>query len=189
MYIERHIPNRQSNEKLVLFLRRHWLTIFGHWLFYLFLGTIPIGIYFFLKYQFPEILIGQFSYPFLLLLTSIYYLFLLLFFFNAFLDYNLDVWIVTNQRIINIEQKGLFNREIAEHSLERIQDVTGIQKGVWQTFFSYGDVHVQTAGEVQRFIFHKVNNPFEVVRILNTLIHKEEAKFEDKLADKLNGNS
>ena len=185
MYIERHIPNRQPDEKLILFIRSHWITIIGNWLFYLFLGTIPIGIYFFLHYQFPEILTGRISYPFLLLLSSLYYLFILLFAFNAFIDFNLDVWIVTNKRIINIEQKGLFNREIAEHTLERIQDVTGTQKGIWQTFFSYGEVYIQTAGEVQRFIFHKVDNPFEVVRILNNLIRKEEEKFENKIYDRI----
>ena len=185
MLIEGNIPNRQKDEKLILFLRRHPIILVGKWLLYLLLATIPILLYFFLSYTYPQILESKISYPFLFLLASVYYLYVLLFLFNAYIDYQLDVWIVTNQRIINIEQKGLFNREIAEHSLERIQDVSGLQKGIFETFFSYGDVHVQTAGEIQRFIFRQVDNPFEVVRVINGLIQKKELKFEEQLADKI----
>jgi len=103
-------------------------------------------------------------------LGSLYYLYILLFFFNAFLDYYLDVWIVTTKRIINIEQKGLFNRVIAEHELDKIQDVTGEQKGFFATIFSFGDVLVQTAGEVPMFIFRQVDNPFEVAKTINHLL-------------------
>jgi hypothetical protein len=170
MYIEKHIPNRQKGENLVLFLRRHWIIIVGHWLFYLFLALIPVGFYFFIEYQFPNLLTTESTYAFLLLLASIYYLFILLFFYHAFVDYHLDVWIVTNKRIINVEQKGLFNRIIAEHELEKIQDVTAEQKGVLATFLSYGDVLVQTAGEVPMFIFRQVDNPFEVAKRINHLL-------------------
>ncbi|MFC1598469.1 PH domain-containing protein [Patescibacteria group bacterium] len=170
MYFEHHIPNRQKGEKLILFIRRHWIVIIGHYLLYISLGLIPVGLYFFIKYAEPSYLTGAFTYPLLLLLGSLYYLYILLFFFNAFLDYYLDVWIVTNKRIINIEQKGLFNRVIAEHELDKIQDVTGEQKGVFATIFSFGDVSVQTAGEVPMFIFRQVDNPFEVAKTINHLL-------------------
>ena len=176
MYIEKHIPNRQKGENLVLFLRRHWIVIIGHWLFYVFLALIPLGFYFFIDYQFPTLLTGQVTYAFLLLLASLFYLFILLFFYHAFVDYHLDVWIVTNKRIINIEQKGLFNRIVAEHELEKVQDVTGKQKGVFPTFLSYGDVLVQTAGEVPMFIFKQVDNPFEVAKTINHLLKALKAK-------------
>jgi len=186
MFIENQIPNRQKDEKLILFLRRHIIILVGKCLIYILLALIPVGIYFFLLNFQPQILNSLIIYPFLFLLTSAYLLYILLFLFSAFIDYYLDVWIVTSERIINIEQKGLFNREIAEHSLDKIQDVSGEQKGIFQTFFSYGSVHVQTAGEIQRFIFQQIDNPFEVIRVINNLIQKKEAKFESQLADKLN---
>jgi len=170
MYFEHHIPNRQKDEKLVLFIRRHWIIIIGHYSMYGFLAAIPIGLYYFIKYANPQYLTGEFTYPLLLLLASLYYLYVLLFFFHAFLDYYLDVWIVTNKRIINIEQKGLFNRVISEHELDKVQDVTSEQKGVFATIFSFGDVLVQTAGEVPMFIFRQVDNPFEVAKTINHLL-------------------
>lgn len=184
MYIEKHIPNRQKGENLVLFLRRHWIIIIGHWCFYVLLAAIPVGFYFFIEYQFPALLTTEITYALLLLLASIYYLFILLFFYHAFIDYHLDVWIVTNKRIINIEQKGLFNRVIAEHELDKVQDVTGKQKGILPTFLSYGDVLVQTAGEVPMFIFKQVDNPFEVAKIINHLLkdipRKQKQEKEEK---------
>jgi len=186
MFIERTIPNRQADEKLVLFLRRHWLVLFGRWFFLIILAGIPVGIYFFLATYQPQILTGKITFPFLFLLTSIYYLFIWLFFFNVFIDYYLDVWIVTTKRIIDIEQRGLFNRVVAEHSLEKIQDVTGAQKGLIQTIFKFGDVFIQTAGEIQRFDFHQVKNPFEVVRIINSLLQKKEERLEQEITGKLN---
>jgi len=170
MFIEGHIPNKQEGEKLVLFLRRHWIILAGHYLFYSLLALIPIGIYLFLEWQFAYVLENEIIYAFLFLLGSAYYLYILLFFYNAFLDYHLDVWIVTNKRVINIEQKNLFHRVLGEHELDKIQDVTGYQIGVFETFFTYGNVHIQTAGEVQHFIFRQVDNPFEVVKTIQHLL-------------------
>ena len=79
MYIEKHIPNRQKDEKLVLFLRRHWLAIFSHILMYLIFALIPIGAYFFLTNFQPQIPANKYLYPPLFLLASLYYLYILLF--------------------------------------------------------------------------------------------------------------
>lgn len=181
MFFENQIPNKLKNEKLILFLRRHMIVLVSRWLLFVLMAIVPIGFYYFILYTIPQFLSGQVGYAFLLLLGSIYYLFILLYFYNSFIDHYLDVWIVTNERIINIEQKGLFNREISEHSLDKVQDVSAVQKGFFSTFFSYGDVHVQTAGEVQRFIFRQVDNPFDVARKINALVQKHESEFDNKL--------
>lgn len=184
MYLEKHIPNRQKGEKIVLFLRRHIIILISRWLLYVLLAFLPLGFYFIIIYNFATFFNHPAGYAFLLLLASVFYLFILLYFFNSFIDYYLDVWIVTNKRIINIEQKGLFHREIAEHNLDKIQDVTGSQKGIFSTFFSFGDVHIQTAGEVQRFIFRQVDNPFDIARTINNLLQEHESDFKNQLFKK-----
>ena len=181
MFIENHIPNKRNGEKLILFLRRHWIIIIGHWLFYMFLAFIPIGLYYFINLTYISLLENTFSYAFLFLLASLYYLYIILFFYHAFIDFHLDVWIVTNKRIINIEQKGLFNREISEHEVEKIQDVTGTQKGFLPTVFSYGDVHVQTAGTKQRFFFHQVPHPDRVRNIIIKLAERNKKKHKHEV--------
>jgi uncharacterized membrane protein YdbT with pleckstrin-like domain len=112
-----------------------------------------------LIYSQPNLLIGDVSYPLIIIGVSAYYLFVWLFFFFSFIDYYLDVWIITSERIIAIEQKGFFSRTIAEQRLYRIQDVTSDLKGILPTILNYGQVHVQTAGEVERFVFSQVPDP------------------------------
>lgn len=172
MYIDNHIPNKRPGEKLLLFLRRHWIFVVGHFLFYTFLGLVPIGLYYLIEFTLPQLFTSSFGLATLLLLASMYYLFIFLFLYTSFIDHHLDVWIITNQRIIYIEQKGMFNRKISAHSDDKIQDVTATQKGFLATFFTFGDVQIQTAGEHEMFIMKQVDNPFEVKQVINDLIKK-----------------
>ena len=92
--------------------------------------------------------------------------------YNAFIDYYLDVWIVTNKRIIGIEQNGLFNREVYEQNIENIQEVSGNQKGYLQTFFNYGDVLIQTASDKPLASFEKVPFPFQISQKINKIMEQ-----------------
>ena len=92
-----------------------------------------------------------------------------IFFFLLWIDYYFDVWIITNKRVVNVEQKGLFNREVSELELERIQDITTDVKGVIPTFLNYGDVYVQTAGKTERFDFADVPDPYGIKDIIMNL--------------------
>lgn len=92
--------------------------------------------------------------------------------FSSFVDYYLDAWILTNEKIINIEQKGLFNRVISEQRLYRVQDITSELKGIIPTFLNYGNVYIQTAGEEERFAFKQVPAPYDVVKKINVLVEE-----------------
>lgn len=61
-------------------------------------------------------------------------------------DYYLDLWILTNKRIINIRQTGLFDRTTATWDLHRIQEITVHKENFIQTIFNYGELQIQTAG-------------------------------------------
>jgi hypothetical protein len=79
--------------------------------------------------------------------------------FNLFTRYFLNAWIITNQRIVEIEQKGFFNREVSSLLLNRIQDVTIDTDGLLHSLLDIGDINVQTAGSVDRFTMDNVPNP------------------------------
>ncbi len=66
---------------------------------------------------------------------------------SAWMDYYLDMWIVTEKRVINIDQRGLFSREISEIPMANIQDVTVEVHGLMETLLGFGTVRIQTAGE------------------------------------------
>lgn len=114
-----------------------------------------------------------------ILLISAYYLGAILFVMGQFVDYYLDITIVTNDRILDIEQKGIFGRQISELDLSRIQDVNSEIKGIFPTIFNYGLVEVQTAGDEAQFEFHDTPSPNHVrqrVIELAALDRKREAR-------------
>lgn len=156
-------PGVRPDEEIILLLRRHWRLIIGYILRLAISGIVPIIIYLLLFYTLNlEIEEGGLIYIILILGASIYYLFIWALFFHEWIDYYLDVWIVTNRRILNIEQEGFFNRTISEQNIERVQDVTSEVKGRLETFLDFGDVYVQTAGEEKRFVFEQIPHPYQV---------------------------
>ena len=86
--------------------------------------------------------------------------------FVAFMNYYLDVFIITDERILHIEQHGPFSRTVAELRLERIQDVSIEQHGLLPTLLHFGTIRVQTAGEALSFAFEAVPHPGDVKELI-----------------------
>lgn len=149
------IPNQLPGEQIIKILRRDVFNIFKKFIIFLFFIVLLSFFVFFINSLMPNIT-SQIYFPVLLLAGSAYILFVWLFAFFSFIDYYLDVWIITNERIINIEQEGFFSRTISEERLFRIQDVTSEVKGVFPTIFRFGNIYIQTAGEKERFVFEQV---------------------------------
>lgn len=55
-----------------------------------------------------------------------------------------NVFIITTDRIIDFDQRGLFERVVSQSSYEKIQDVSFHIHGPLQTMFRYGDVNIKT---------------------------------------------
>jgi len=186
MFGEIRFPGQHDDEQVVLFLRWHWFIFFVHILSVIgaIAGLVLVYAFFtlFLK-DFPQS--GHFG--LFLFLESLGTLFVWNLFFILWLDFYLDAWIVTNERIININQRGFFNREISELKLTKIQDVTSEVVGFVPTVLGYGDIYVQTAAEVERFAFHQIPNPNEVKNIIVQLQEKERKSEERELGEAIRG--
>lgn len=170
-----HFPGQQDGERVILLLRRHSFVFFITVVFFVLLTLLPVG----LRLLFPSTVLtglrGTAWEGIVLLAISAYYLFTWLFFTFAWVDYYLDLWIVTDERIVSVEQAGLFRRVISEQRLIRVQDVTSEVRGVFPTFLHYGQVFVQTAGERERFVFEQVPEPDLVKKVV---LQAHEAAFK-----------
>ncbi|NBD73657.1 PH domain-containing protein [Patescibacteria group bacterium] len=80
----------------------------------------------------------------------------------AWTDYYLDTLVITDARLIAIEQKGLFSREVSSFRLDRIQDVTIEVEGLIATLLDFGTIHIQTAGEAREFLATYIPQPERV---------------------------
>jgi uncharacterized membrane protein YdbT with pleckstrin-like domain len=83
-----------------------------------------------------------------------------------YLDWYLDIYLVTSQRIIDITQNGLFHRQVGESPLDNVQDVIYEIKGIIPTLFNYGNVKIHTAGPSGDIVFEQVKDPQGVQRYL-----------------------
>lgn len=161
-----------EGEKVVMELHRHWSHIALIVLWNAILLALPPLAYLLLVSSDYTFSLGSITLPLTVLGLSVYYLIVMLFLLTGYVDYILDVWLVTTERIVNIEQQGLFGRVSAEKKLYRIQDVTAEVKGLLPTLLNFGDVYVQTAGEQQRFIFKQVPRAREVAEKIIDLMEQ-----------------
>jgi hypothetical protein len=105
-----------------------------------------------------------------------WYLFTFIYAFEKFLGWYFNVFLVTNERVVDIDFKNMLNKHFAEADLSAIQDVSSSVKGLLGTFFNYGDVLIQTAAEITQINFEKVPNPEKIIKLLKELRDLEEQK-------------
>lgn len=135
-----------ENEHIVLLLHKHWFvvarTVIGIVFLILLLAAILWLFPFVTDRLDPDLASALTG-----LGLVIYLMAVLLFAFFSWMDYYLDMWIVTEKRIIDVEQRGLFSREVSEIPIASVQDVTVDVHGLVQTVLGFGTIKIQTAGE------------------------------------------
>lgn len=149
----------EQGEERIFEIRKHWFILMveiGSSILFAFAPLVLIGI----GNLLPIEIVFQGN-PTLTVL-SLYLMWLLgvwVVLFIMWTDYYLDVWVITDKRLIDIEQQGLFNRRISALELTKIQDVTSSVEGLLPTLLNFGDVHVQTAGSEKEFVIRNVAKP------------------------------
>ena len=70
--------------------------------------------------------------------------------------------ILTNERILLIDQRGALSRTVSEVPVAKIQDVSFKTKGLFQTLLNYGAVAVKTASSEDVMRIPNVGNPYQL---------------------------
>jgi hypothetical protein len=73
-------------------------------------------------------------------------------------------WVVTTDSITQITQGSLFDRQVAQLSMDNLEDVTVNQDGIMMHLFNYGILKVETAGERSKFVFAYCPHPTDYAR-------------------------
>lgn len=173
--------HQKGYEKIERVVRRDKIVLVGAIGFHLLLLSTPIVLYFLFQNYLSIILAHKIWMPVSYLSLGAYYMSCWTFLFTAFLDYYLDTWIITNDRLLNIEQEGVFARTISELDLYKIQDATSEVKGILPYLFGYGSIHIQTAGETKRFELKQVPDPHNLRKLIMDLA--EEDRKHHKIAN------
>ena len=176
----------EDDEKIVAIIRKHWWVIIREIILVLVLAGIPlcIPILFSLFTTFTTSTANAQNILFSTYTSEMVYLYFawLLFLWmtlgNFWTDYYLDLWAITNKRVVLVDQRGFFHRFISSFRLERLQDMNIEISGIIPTLFDYGTIEAQTAGgSNEKFIGYNMPHPRDIkARIVNAADELEAIK-------------
>jgi uncharacterized membrane protein YdbT with pleckstrin-like domain len=151
-----------ENERIQLSTRQHWFVLFSAILAEITVTLLLVAAIGVATFYFPLALIGLV----LLLLPLISML-------RDILIWSNHEYIVTNRRVIQIS--GIFNKNVVDSSLEKVNDVKMTQS-FFGRLFDYGDVEILTASETGDNMFKRIGDPVKFkTAMLNA---KEKMGFE-----------
>lgn len=161
---------QEETEKVILFLRQHLFILFVPILITVLLLIAPTLLFPIIPFlNLPVRLPSEY----LLVGTFVWYLATFGFALMSFLRWFFNIYIVTNERVVDIDFKFLLYKQFSEAKIGKIQDLTFKSGGIIAALFNYGDVMVETAGEVPNIEFDKVPRPEKVVQTISELMGKE----------------
>ena len=135
-------------EHVVITIRKHWLVYALKVSVLAFGGAIPLLVATFMPGEVREqILALSGAEDVLTFLFLVWLLFLWIGAFVLWTNYYLDIWVITDKRVIDVNQRTLFHRDITSLRLEKIQDVSVDVSGLLATLFSFGKLTINTPGD------------------------------------------
>lgn len=154
----------EQDEDVILEVRKHWFVLVSETFAFIVLALAPFFLLWasaFLKISSAINIAGNTA-LLILFAWATWYLVLWIGFFMRWTSFFLDVLVLTNKRVIYVNQIGLFSRRISTSRIDRIQDVTGEIHGLIPTFFNFGTITIQTAAEEEEFHIAGIPDPYSV---------------------------
>lgn len=161
-----HFPGQHKGEVVKIVFRRSIFFLIAPYIF----NAIMLGVTLWLSRILPqsipvlqgEFLAAVFNFVILLLIIFVFYTG-----FLTWTHYYLDAYIVTNQRILTIDQIDFFHRKVSEADIGNVQDIEVVVKGFFASTLHFGDVRVQTAGaDKKTLFFNDVPYPYKAKDII-----------------------
>jgi uncharacterized membrane protein YdbT with pleckstrin-like domain len=166
---------QDPEEKIVLLLRKHPITNIPWIVITIFMLFAPAVLSFFPIIEFlPE------RFQFVTVLG--WYAITVAFAFEKFLSWFFNVYVITDERIFDVDFVNLVYREIAEANIDQIQDVNVKVGSAIRTVFNYGDILIQTASAQPNIEFEACPNPDRVAQVIRELrVEEEKEKVEGRV--------
>lgn len=143
-------PGQHPDEGVELVFRQHPVVL---------RKALIGGLFFVLLTEMPLLIFpAAFSLDIQILLGGIAVCLLVWFYY--WMGWYYSIYILTDLRLIDIRQKGFFNRTVREVGLDKVQSINYHIKGLQATLLKYGDITVQTyTGD---WVLKTVHHPHDV---------------------------
>jgi hypothetical protein len=166
---------QHAQEKVLLVLRQHPVVNLGWILITVLLLVAPILLVPMLP--FFSFLPSKFTF----FAMIAWYMFVLTYVIEQFLGWYYNIYVITDERVIDIDFYSLIYKEVSEAQIDKIEDITATTAGILGAIFNFGHIYIQTAGEQNRFDFLSVPQPAKVMKFLNELqVEEEQEKLDGR---------
>lgn len=164
----RNFKGQQKNEMVLCFCRKHWIILLPYFIgMFVFISAVA-GFLFFVPRELIGSLIDQMTYRIFAFVGLIGFTYYLHGFFYRILNYYLQTMIITNYRIVNLDQTLFFRRVRDSIDLSEIQDVEIKQNGIVETLFDYGEIIITLSAGPLKTLYCLPNPEYHFRKINKT---------------------
>lgn len=157
--VHRSFPGQHDHEEVLLVFRHHLMAIRKYMIVSMLaivLALLPVTIW-------PT---NSLALKFLGILTLV----AIAYFFWGWIGWYYSVYIATTERIIEVHQRGFFDRKVTEFGLDKVQNINYHIKGLQAVLFRYGTIAVRTyVGDLE---MKGIHNPVKIQEKLIKIVQQ-----------------
>ncbi len=128
-----NLENMRPWEKVLTVIKRHWVVYIILWVYFIIWIIISISLFVVLTWIIS-------------ILTNIsFWLIFSIFLYIEWLNHELDMYVITNNRVIWIDQISFLNRTVSECNLWQVQEVNSKTSWLFANILNYWTISIQTA--------------------------------------------
>jgi hypothetical protein len=149
----------QQSEEILTVCRRHWIHLWPKTVLYLLFAFVPLlAISIFLGWRdwYDD------AKTWFWLISAAWLIFWALRIYLNWYQYHNDIWVITNQRIVDSIKKHPFSHRLSTADLVNVQDMTVERNGPLQTMLNYGDIVCETASDGGEFVLAGIPRPQDI---------------------------
>ncbi len=155
----KYFDDQLDDEELLYVFRKH-PVVMRRGLIYAMLGLL-LGVI-------PSLIKPEYSYLFGGLLAGFFLFGVIL--LPYWVGWFYSVFIVTDQRLIQITQKGFFHKSVVDIGLNQIQMINYEVTGLEETLLGFGTINIQTF--VGDLVIHHIHHPAKTQKKLLTILRE-----------------
>ena len=165
----------QDNETVTSLIRRHWYYLWPRTILWVFYALAPVVI--------GSIILDTIGVldDLGIIWWAIVALWLIWWIIRLLLNwyrYHNDIWLITNQRIIDSFKSNPFDLRVATADLVNVQDMSIVKKGIFASMLNFGDIICETAGaEKVPFLITGVPHPESIQLLIDKERDRERGKY------------
>ena len=157
-----------EDEQIIIAVRKHWVVFRTPFLLTFFFPFVLIAFSMFVsdpQFHLPAFFSEKVSVGLMYICFIIFIIGFFMFIVQLFLWYR-TFYIVTNQRLIKIEQENFFTHQAHHMYLDKVQDAILRIPGFQAVLYGYGNISVQGSSKTAQIEFNKVGKPKKMQQII-----------------------